>query len=269
MLILAVDTTSDKGGVGIFCDAECLASVPNEEPMNRYSVSLFEMVQQALARARLEPHQIDLYAAATGPGSFTGIRVGLAATQAWAKAFECRGRGVSVLEAMVNKACQRAYQEPLLSPGEEGTPRARAGEGLLPSQGSPQPDWFFPILDARRGEFYLGNFHRKPSESPDAERDHYEPADAGWVLNPERLRAFLDERVASGASATCLVRAHDQAAIDLCATLPAAINCQPIEGTLMDSIARIAQREENSGRPRPDATLDAYYIRRPDAEIKS
>ena len=236
MLTLAFDTTSEKGGAGIFRDSECLALVPNDGPANRYSITLFEMVAQALAQAHLELREIDLYAVANGPGSFTGIRVGLAAARAWGKAFDRRVRGVSVLEALVNKACLKT-------------------------------DWAFPILDARRGEFFLGGFHRKPSELPGATRQDYEPADGGWVLRPESLRAFLDERLTSGASATCLVRAHDQAAVDLRASLPTSLNWQKVEGALVDSIADIALKDEQSGRPSPDANLDAYYIRRPDAEI--
>ena len=236
MLILAFDTTSEKGGVGIFRDAECLVSVPNEGPANRYSITLFEMVEQALAQAHLELREIELYAAANGPGSFTGIRVGLAAARAWGKVFDRRVRGVSVLEAMVNKGCLTS-------------------------------DWAFPILDARRGEFFLGSFRRRLSELPSTARQDYEPADGGWVLKPESLRAFVEARLTSGASATCLVRAHDQAAADLHASLPNSLSWQRVEGALMDSIAAIALREEPSRRPYPNANLDAYYIRRPDAEI--
>ena len=236
MLILAFDTTSEKGGVGIFRDAECLALVSNTGLANQYSITLFEMVEQALAQAQLELRQIDLYAAANGPGSFTGIRVGLAAARAWGEAFGRRVRGVSVLEAMVGKA-------------------------RLTS------DWAFPILDARRGEFFLGSFRRSSSEAPDATGPGYEPADGGWVLKPELLRAFLEDRLRSGASATCLVRAHDQAPASLRASLPASLCWQQVEGLLVDSIASIARREEQSNRPCPEANLDAYYIRRPDAEI--
>ena len=201
MLILAFDTTSEIGGVGIFRDAECLAWVPNEGPANRYSITLFEMVEQALAQAHLELRKIDLYAAANGPGSFTGIRVGLAAARAWGKVFDRRVRGVSVLEAMLSKV-------------------------RLTS------DWVFPILDARRGEFFLGSFRRKPSALPSPPTQDYEPADGGWVLKPESLRAFVEERLTNGASATCLVRAHDQAAADLRASLPTSLNWQQVEGAL-------------------------------------
>jgi tRNA threonylcarbamoyl adenosine modification protein YeaZ len=257
MLILAFDTTSEKGGVGIFKDAECLASVPNQGPANLYSITLFEMVAQSLTQARLELPEIGLYAAANGPGSFTGIRVGLATARAWGTAFARPARGISVLAALVSK--------PHLT-----------------------SDWAFPILDARRGEFYVGSFRKTPdlgasgarpgagchsapqpahAENRLATGPDYQPVDAGWVLKPEPLRVFLEERLANGASATCLVRAHDRAARALAESLPPSLAWQPIEGTLMDSIASLALEEEQAGRPCPDAQLDAYYIRRPDAEI--
>jgi tRNA threonylcarbamoyl adenosine modification protein YeaZ len=244
MLILAFDTTSEKGGVGIFKDAECLASVPNQGPANLYSITLFEMVEQALAQARLELPEIALYAAATGPGSFTGIRVGLAAARAWGTAFVRPVRGVSVLAALVAK--------PHLT-----------------------SDWAFPILDAHRGEFFLGCFRRADwadlnSPGPQllgSADQRYGAADTGWVLKPAPLRLFLEERLADGASATCLVRAHDRAAHALAESLPPSLAWQRIAGTLMDSIASLALEEEQAGRPCSNSELDAYYIRRPDAEI--
>jgi tRNA threonylcarbamoyladenosine biosynthesis protein TsaB len=237
MLILAIDTTSDVGGVGIFRDAECLVLVSNEGLANQYSISLFEMVEQALAQAHLELREIDLYAVANGPGSFTGIRVGLAAARAWGKVFTRPVRGVSVLEAMVSKV-------------------------------HPTSDWAFPLMDARRGELFLGCFRRNSSEPPSATRQDYESVDTGWILKPESLRAFIEERLTAGASATCLVRAHDQAATDLRASLPTTLNWRLVEGALLAPIAEIAWKEEQTSRPCPDAKLDAYYIRRPDAEVK-
>ncbi len=236
MLILAFDTTGEEGGVGIFRDAECLASIPNTGQANQYSIGLFEMVEQALGQAQVELGAIELYAAANGPGSFTGIRVGLAAALAWGRAFGRPVRGVSVLEAIVNSV-------PLAS------------------------HWAFPIMDARRGEFFLGGFRRKTSELPGAAPPDYESVDSGWILKPDALREFLHERAASGGTATCLVRAHDQAAVSLCATLPASLQGQQVEGLLVRSIAAIARKEDQSNISRPDAKLDAYYLRRPDAEL--
>jgi tRNA threonylcarbamoyladenosine biosynthesis protein TsaB len=236
MIILAFDTTNEDGGVGIFRDAECVALAPNLGQANQFSTTLFELVEQALAAAHLELREIDLYAAANGPGSFTGIRVGLAAAMAWGKAFDRPVRGVSVLEAMVRKA-------------------------------RPEAAWAFPIVDARRGEFYLASFRRKPSNGPGETLREYEPADDGWLFKPESAKAFIEERLSSGASAACLVRANDKSTIELRASMPASLQWQQIEGTLVDAIASIAVEEVRSGSALPAAKLDAYYLRRPDAEV--
>lgn len=213
-----------------------MGSVPNEGPANRYSITLFEMTQQALAQAHLELRAIELFAVANGPGSFTGIRVGLAAARAWGKAFDRPVRGVSVLEALVNKT-------------------------KLASS------WAFPILDARRGEFFVGAFRIAPQEASGGCGRGYEPVDAGWVLRPELVSLLLQKILGNGTSATCLVRAHDDAAVALRESFPASLEWQQIEGTLVDSVASIALKELLASSPCSDPKLDAYYIRRPDAEI--
>lgn len=246
MLILAFDTSNDLGGVGLFRDAECLALEPHQGSANGYSITLFEMAEQVLARERRRFGDIELFAAANGPGSFTGIRVGLAAAQAWGKAFDRPARGISVLEAMVHKLQLRLRKE-----GSE----------------SPMPDWVFPVLDARRGEFFLGSFRRKSSGLPDPTQAYYEPEGAGWLLKPESLRAFVDEHIRHGASASCLVRAHDRIAAGLCTTLPSSLDWQAVEGPLVDAIAAIARREEQGLGGCMGSNLEACYIRRTDAEV--
>ena len=242
MLILAFDTTSEVGGVGIFRDDECLARVANDGPANRYSVSLFYMVKQAIEEAKArhgEPVRgladIGLIAVATGPGSFTGIRVGLAAAQGWAKAFGLPVRGVSVLEALVEAA-------------------------------QIQTDWATPILDARRGEFFVGLLRRQP-EGDAAHQPSYVPAAEGWLLRPAELGPFLTRRLPEGVGATCVVRGHDRAALALRENLSSSFQWQAVTGTLVEPVARLALREYRAGKPRAASDLDAYYIRRPDAEL--
>ena len=55
--------------------------------------------------------------------------------------------------------------------------------------------------------------------------------------------------------------------LSLRATLPASLQRQQVEGLLVRSIAAIARKEDQSNISRPDAKLDAYYLRRPDAEL--
>jgi tRNA threonylcarbamoyladenosine biosynthesis protein TsaB len=242
MLILAFDTTSEVGGVGIFQDHECLALVANDGPANRYSVSLFYMVDHAIEEAKVRHGvpvrglaDVELIAVAAGPGSFTGIRVGLAAAQGWAKAFGLPVHGVSVLEALVEAAQLRT-------------------------------DWAAPILDARRGEFFVGLFHRQSGEDTSCQPS-FVPAGEGWLLKPAELGPFLTSRLHERAEATCVVREHDRAAPALREGLRRSFLWKTVAGTLVESIARLALREYRAGKRQAAGDLDAHYIRRSDAEL--
>ncbi len=242
MLILAFDTTSEHGGVAIYRDRDCLASMANQGPANYYSVTLFQMVDRVLAEARarhvvsqLTLRDVELFAVANGPGSFTGIRVGLAAAQAWAKAFGRPAKAISVLEAIVEEA-------------------------------SPETEWAVPILDARRGEFFLGLFRRNSTKS----NNQFAVQGEGLVLKLSALEQFLGGRVSgesAGATITCLVREHDRLAQALRQSLPSRVRWQSIPGTLLGAMARLALRAHREGRLQTPAELDAYYIRRSDAEL--
>ena len=255
MLILAFDTTSEVGGVGIFRDHECLARVANDGPANRYSISLFSMVDQAIEEAEARYGapvrglaDMGLIAVASGPGSFTGIRVGLAAAQGWAKAFGLPVRGVSVLEALVDAA-------------------------------QIQTEWATTILDARRGEFFVGLFRRalgvwqgqdggpvRPQGQPQQQaRACYVPAAEGWLLKRAELGPFLTSRLPAGAGTTCVIRGHDRAALALREELPGELQWQVVTGMLVEQVARLGLRDY--GKPQRAGDLDAYYIRRPDAEL--
>jgi tRNA threonylcarbamoyladenosine biosynthesis protein TsaB len=236
MLILAIDTTGEAGGAAIYRDEDCLATIAHEGAGHGYSISLFQMVERLVAEVSRKPHpplrrlaDIELYAAASGPGSFTGIRVGLSAAQAWATAFGRPVRGISVLEALVD-ASQPA-----------------TGNAL-------------PILDAHRGEFYLGTFQRSG-------RSLFRPVGDGRVLQPESLKTFIAEQLNGGSDLTCIVRAGDHASASLRFQLPSRIEWRSVEGTLLPAIARIGWREARQGNVDSPSQLNAYYIRRTDAEL--
>jgi tRNA threonylcarbamoyl adenosine modification protein YeaZ len=227
---------------GIYRDRECLARVANEGPARIYSVSLFQMVERLLANAAARQatcpivlRDIELYAVANGPGSFTGIRVGLAAARGWAKAFDRPIRGISVLEAMVEEA-------------------------------QAETDWAVPILDARRGEFFLG-FFRGAQPSAASSPWSFQAEGEGWVLKPDTLATFLRGRLPAEATVTCLAREHDALAFALQKSLPHSYQWRSVPGTLLGAIARLALAAHQDGRLPSPAELDAYYIRRPDAEL--
>ncbi len=241
MRVLAVDTTSEHGGAAVYDQNKRLAIALNEEPASRYAVTLFELVDRSLAHAGIGFRDVDLYAVSNGPGSFTGIRVGLAAAQGWAKAFSKPIKAVNLLEAMVEQA-------------------------------HPDADWAVPVLDARREEFFVGTY-RKVAEA-DGNPARFEAAGPGQLVHPERLKSMIEAltrggqcRTFSGGTIACLTRAHDQKARSLCERLSPDLVRMEVPGDLLAAIARVALRaHKRGGSPSPEA-LDACYIRRSDAEM--
>lgn len=260
MLILAFDTTSEHGGVALCRDFECLASAESRGEAN-YSVTLFQMVDALLSDTKLRLQDVDLIAAATGPGSFTGIRVGLAAAQGWAQAIGCAVRGVSVLEAMAEQARSAAH-------------------------------WAVPILDARRGEFYVSVVHRTDAMGAPMDRAGASEAQRwgsvdiqvaaltegsrggarqpGLLLSRESVPRFLEklkEGGRAGESVSCVTRGCDSPAQALRGTVPATLGWHMITGPLAGAIARLALIAHREGREQAPNQVSALYLRRSDAEM--
>ena len=123
MNLLAIDTARSEGSLALLRTGSPIATMPlGAGP--RYGEVLFGEIDRLLSACSLRLGDVDAFAVATGPGSFTGIRVGLAAAKALA---EANGRplvGVSSLRAL---AWSRSGSSPRVA-----------------------------LLDARRGELFAG-----------------------------------------------------------------------------------------------------------------
>src|SRR5437773_2781133 len=106
MLILAVDTSGRNGGVALARDDaqafKMLASAPLAG--GSYSAQLVPQIAALLEEQKLTLDHIDAFAVAAGPGSFTGLRVGLASVKALAEISNKPIAAVSVLEAIAAAA---------------------------------------------------------------------------------------------------------------------------------------------------------------------
>ena len=122
MLTLAIDTATKVCSIALCREQEVLAEYTINMGMT-HSEGLLPQIEQLLNRCKVEKNSIELLAVSMGPGSFTGLRIGLATAEAMAYSWHCCLHGVDTLEAL-------AYNIPL--------------EGILLS----------PVLDAQKGNYY-------------------------------------------------------------------------------------------------------------------
>ena len=102
MIILALDTTTRGGSVAVTDDDRVLALLPGDESRT-HGERLPSEIARALDQAGVPRDRIDLLAVATGPGAFTGLRIGIAAVQGLAMTLNKPVFGVSALEALAEQ----------------------------------------------------------------------------------------------------------------------------------------------------------------------
>ena len=140
MLLLAFETSAKAASVALF-DGEKLLGESYQNTGLTHSQTLLVMAQDLLSQCGKMPSDVEAVAVANGPGSFTGVRIGVAAAKgfAWGKEIPCYG--VSTLEAMA------------LGLG--------AYDGII-----------CPVMDARRSQVYNALFYvnQNPLSRPTPDR---------------------------------------------------------------------------------------------------
>ncbi|MBO4383208.1 MAG: tRNA (adenosine(37)-N6)-threonylcarbamoyltransferase complex dimerization subunit type 1 TsaB [Clostridia bacterium] len=99
MKILAIDCTAKPASVAVLEDGKVLSSAYTNTGLT-HSQTLVPMVHSALTNAQLELSSIDRFAINAGPGSFTGVRIGVAALKGLVFSEESTCVPVSTLESM-------------------------------------------------------------------------------------------------------------------------------------------------------------------------
>lgn len=100
MWTLALETASQHGSLALFEGEECVACEALEG--RSYAATLIPAMEAMLQAHRLTPVQLDLLAVADGPGSFTGVRIGLATAKALSEANHTPVIAVGTLEAVAS-----------------------------------------------------------------------------------------------------------------------------------------------------------------------
>lgn len=99
MYILSLDSTAIAASVAL-CDDERLLSLTTVENGNTHSQTLLPLIEQTLSRFELHPHDVGLLACSAGPGSFTGVRIGVSTIKGIGFGSDIPCLGVSTLEAL-------------------------------------------------------------------------------------------------------------------------------------------------------------------------
>jgi tRNA threonylcarbamoyladenosine biosynthesis protein TsaB len=97
--LLALDTTSDFGSLALM-DGSALVEEVALHSADGFAHVLFQEVEALLARCGMKVNDVDAFASASGPGSFTGVRIGLTAVKGLAEATGRKVVAVSNLEAL-------------------------------------------------------------------------------------------------------------------------------------------------------------------------
>ena len=218
MLLLAVDTSGRNGSLGLARVQESAVEVVEEAELAGAMFSAQLVPQTA---ALLEKHgcsKADLagFVVISGPGSFTGLRVGLAAIKALAEILRQPIAAVSLLEAIA---------------------RSGAAEGRV-----------FSVLDAGRGDYYVGDYELGPPVYRRSER----------LLSREEFLGGSKSQVAivTDASLAEVIRGNG---------FRVEIADHPSSGDL----ARFGWERIQRGESVLPEDLEANYLRRTDAEIFS
>ncbi len=115
-LILSIETATRAGGVAVSRGKKLLSAREGDAGIS-HSNNLIEMVQLALQEAGASLAEVELFAAAVGPGSFTGLRIGLATVKAFAAVTGKEIIGVSTLAAVAHAGGQSEETVALLPAG--------------------------------------------------------------------------------------------------------------------------------------------------------
>jgi N6-L-threonylcarbamoyladenine synthase len=105
VLLLAIETAGIACSVAVFdSDRQTMIASVSEDLGRGHAERLMSMIDEVLAAAQVDMADVERIAVCTGPGSFTGIRVGLAAARGFALALNIPVVGVSTLSILARMA---------------------------------------------------------------------------------------------------------------------------------------------------------------------
>lgn len=235
VLILALDTTTRDGSVAVSRN-DTIVAVVQGDGSRTHGERLPDEIERALSASGVSLRELDLLAVASGPGAFTGLRIGLAAVQGLAMVLGTPVVGVSALDAL---AC-----------------------ATWPGIAAPHETCLVTWMDAGRGEVfgaeYVSDFHS--TDFPWRQRavpivDLPSAILATFEPGPDLRATFVGDGALKY-----------RTTIESCSAGRWPIVAPPM--SLAPAIATIGGRLAARGLAGPPHALQPLYVRRPDAELE-
>ena len=236
MRILGVDTSTSTASTAIVENGQIVAEdfYPREPPVNRsgpianHSEIILPLVDSVLKRAGIGLPEIAGIGVSVGPGSFTGIRIGLSTVKGLAYGTDIPAFGISTLQAIAARLTNL--------------------EGLVCS-----------LLDARKNEVYSALFRRYGNQLERLTEDEIVPV--RHVL--EGLRRIGESCSIIGDGVTVY-----RTLIEQSPDLRAHIADEASMITVAASVARLSENQFLNNRAAPIADLVPIYLRRQECESR-
>ena len=167
MDVLALDPATNSGGVAVARNQEVIGQIVLKTPL-RYSDNLILMIDFLLQRLELDSSQIELLVAAAGPGSFTGLRIGLATLKGMGQPANVPAVGISTLEALAHRFHQYGVNVvPMLDARRQQVysalyrPTASRELELLDGPVAMRPDQWLQLLESDQPYLFVGDGSRQ------------------------------------------------------------------------------------------------------------
>ena len=228
MLTLALDTCDARGGVALLRDESVLQAEAHNSSED-YSSWLLPAVTRVLRAASLPLSGVELYAASAGPGSFTGVRVGLTTVKAWSEVY---GRPIAAISRLEAVASESTGSAPYVA----------------------------PFIDARRNQVFAALYRRQSAE--------LQRLDEEMVIAPDKFLEWCAATVGSeridwvSTDPDCLTQTPHWGA-----QFAGTHSVEMVSSLLASRIGQLGYRLAKQGRVADALTLDANYVRRSDAEL--
>jgi tRNA threonylcarbamoyladenosine biosynthesis protein TsaB len=249
MIVLGFDTATPATAIGLRLTNGIVAQArddpqPGERP--GHATRLLLLAAKLLAEAGLRFRDLDRIAVGLGPGTFTGLRIGVATARGLAQSLGVELVGVSSL---------RALAEPALRAGAIEIDASRSPTGVL------------AVIDARRGQAFAAAYAPVNGSAVKHERAMARELTAPRALAPADLGEVLDDAATAGEPVAHWLAVGDGAVLyrDRLEALGARTPKErsPLHRVSGEAICEIAA---SSAAQAIDAVLPDYR-RRPDAEI--